>query len=402
VLGSGASLYLGDQRTQIWSDLGTLVGAPPVAVADVTGTPGQYQRGDSLKLAVASQIAGTSWIILLEFAQAAVLGPVRSFMLRLGVIAVGLLALGLAAGSIASRRLTGPLHDLTVAGEALTGGRYSARVISNREDELGQLAGVFNRAAERIQESQTLLEQKVADRTRALERAQDELVRREKLAMLGLLASGLSHELRNPLGVMTNAVYYLDLVLTDPPAQVKRYLRILQEQIGRAERIVGDLIDFVRVEPPQREAVTLEGLVEGQLAGLAVPVQVQVQRDFPPNLPAAFVDASQVGQVVLNLLINAVQAMGDDSGVLTIRAARHDREHVRLEVTDTGPGIPADQLERIFEPLFTTKAQGIGLGLAVCRTLAAANGATLTAASQEGRGATFTLILPSHQEAVAA
>jgi signal transduction histidine kinase len=127
-----------------------------------------------------------------------------------------------------------------------------------------------------------------------------------------------------------------------------------------------------------------------------------VERDFAPYLPRAYVDPAQVSQVIENLLTNAVQAMGAERGVLTVRAAPHDHTYVRIEIADTGPGIPADRLERIFEPLYTTKTQGIGLGLAVSRTLAAANDARITVTSQEGNGATFTLILPAHQEAVAA
>jgi signal transduction histidine kinase len=275
-------------------------------------------------------------------------------------------------------------------------------VHADRDDEFGRLADVFNRAAERVRESQLLLEEKVAARTRALERAQDELVRREKLAILGLLASGLSHELRNPLGVMTNAVYYLDGVLVDPPGQVKRYLRILREQIARAEKIVGDLVDFVGVEPPQRQPVAIHALVEGPLARVTVPAHVRVERDIPAQVPPAYVDPSQMGQVMENLLINAVQAIGDEPGVVSVRVAVHDRSHLRVEIGDTGPGIPPDRLDRIFDPLFTTKATGIGLGLPISRTLAAANHATISVTSEEGRGSTFTVVVPTHQEAVAA
>jgi signal transduction histidine kinase len=401
LLGSQATLYFGNAQGGVWSDLARLVPPPPVDPA-AAATPVQYHRGKDLKLALATPVPGTPWLMLLEFSHGAVVGPIRSFMLRLGGIAILLLAVGLFGGWVASRRITGPLRELTLASEALSAADYSARVSAEREDELGRLARVFNRAAERVRDSQAVLEHKVAERTRALERAQDELVRREKLAILGLLASGLSHELRNPLGVMTNAVYYLDGVLIDPPGQVKRYLRILQEQIARSERIVGDLIDFVGVEPPQKEPVSLAALVERQFGGLAVPDRIEVERCFPPQLPTAFVDPAQLGQVVFNLMINALQAMGGGPGVLTLRGVVHDRDHVRLEIQDTGPGIPADQLERIFEPLFSTKAQGIGLGLAVCRTLAAANGASITVSSEEGRGAIFMVVLPGDKEAVAA
>lgn len=401
LIGSQATLYLGNASGDVWTDLAQLVPAPPLDLARAS-TPVEYRRGDSTQVALALPIGGTPWVALLEFSRGAVLGPLRAFMARLALIAVLLLGAGLGAGWLASLRITRPLRELTEAAEAMHREDYSRRVRADRHDELGSLAHSFNRAAERVQESQARLEEKVAERTRALREAQDELVRRERLAMLGLLASGLSHELRNPLGVMTNAVYYLDGVLVQPPAHVKRYLRILQEQIARAEKIVGDLIDFALVEPPDRQPVTAESLVERALERLAVPSTVRVERDFAPYLPRAYVDPAQVSQVIENLLTNAVQAMGAERGVLTVRAAPHDHTYVRIEIADTGPGIPADRLERIFEPLYTTKTQGIGLGLAVSRTLAAANDARITVTSQEGNGATFTLILPAHQEAVAA
>jgi signal transduction histidine kinase len=123
-----------------------------------------------------------------------------------------------------------------------------------------------------------------------------------------------------------------------------------------------------------------------------------VDVNIPADLPPAHVDAVQIGQVVLNLVTNAAQAMEEAGGVLTVRASARDGV-VRLDVTDTGPGIAPEHLAHVFEPLFTTKARGIGLGLSVSRSLAAANGGTITVASEPGRGATFTLELPTRGNA---
>jgi signal transduction histidine kinase len=401
LIGSQATLYLGSDETETWTDFARLTAPPPVSLRELA-TPLYYLRGDSVRVGLGTPVGGAPWTALLEFSQTAVLGPLRSFVARLSVIAALVLAVGLWAAWVASRGITRPIRELTYAADAMRADDYSRRVRADRSDELGRLATAFNQAAQRVQEAQSQLEEKVADRTRALEHAQEALVRREKLAVLGLLAGGLSHELRNPLGVMTNAVYYLDGVLANPPAHVKRYLKILREQIERSEKILGDLIDFVGVEPPQREPVSPATLVDRQLERLAVPAHIRVHREFPATAPLAYVDPEQVGQVILNLLTNAVQAMGEQPGDLRIRAATDDGNHVCVEINDTGPGIPAERLAHIFEPLFTTKAQGFGLGLAVCRTLAAANGAEISVTSQEGRGATFTLVLPAYQEAVAA
>ena len=227
-----------------------------------------------------------------------------------------------------------------------------------------------------------------------LEETQDELIRKERLATLGQLSSSVGHELRNPLGVMTNAVYYLQALLAGAPQEVSEYLGILKNQIHIAERIVSDLLDFARVKPPQRSVQDLPRLVEEQLARVAVPGSVQVERQFSDALPAAYVDPVQIGQVLLNLITNGLQAMEERGGMLTIRGEEVRDGCPRLSVEDTGPGVPADLRDKIFEPLFTTKARGIGLGLPVSRSLARAAGGALTLDDDWQGGARFVLELP--------
>ena len=258
--------------------------------------------------------------------------------------------------------------------------------------------------ADRVANAQHQLEARVEERTRELtdalkhlRDAQDQLVRQERLAILGQLAGGVGHELRNPLGVMTNAIYYLEAVLTDQRPEVKEYLGILQQQVGLSEKIVSDLLDFARIKPPSREVVALDTLLDHQINRLAMANGVRVERDLPADLPPAFVDPVQVGQVVLNLLTNAVEAVGEHGGRLVLRA-RHEPPNLRLEVADSGPGIAPSDLDKIFEPLFTTKPRGIGLGLAVSRGLARSNGGEITVASPPGEGARFTLTLPTTVE----
>jgi signal transduction histidine kinase len=210
--------------------------------------------------------------------------------------------------------------------------------------------------------------------------------------MLGQLASGVGHELRNPLGVMANAVYYLEMVQENPPADVQEYHGILRSQIGLAEKIVGDLLDFSRVRPPRRDVVAAADLVEAQRARLAVPPGVTVRADVPGDLPVVSVDAVQIGQILFNLLVNAVQVLEGRGGTVTIGVTAGE-SHLALHVADDGPGVPPELRAKIFEPLFTTKARGIGLGLAVSRSLAEANGGALTL-DDRGDGARFTLTLP--------
>ena len=290
---------------------------------------------------------------------------------------------------------------MALAAKDISTGDYSRRVTVSRDDELGVLAESFNSMAHEIEDSQREMEGRVVARTSELQTAlgelretQETLVRKEKLAMLGLLAGGVGHELRNPLGVMTNAVYYLGAVLKQAPAEVAEYLGILRTQISLAEKIVGDLLDFARIKPPQFEVVSVKQVVDEQLARAGALEGVTVKHDFPSDLPRIRVDRVQIGQVVLNLITNALQAMNGNAA-LTFRGRRAADGFVRLDVIDTGSGITPDQMGKLFEPLFTTKARGIGLGLAVSRSLLQANGGAISAESTPGAGTTMSVSLPT-------
>ncbi len=342
---------------------------------------------------------GTPLVIWAETPESVALGPAHTFwnaMLPIGALFV---VLGALLAWVISRRITAPLSDLTAAAEAVAGGDLSRRVRSARSDEVGRLADAFNTMADQVQAGYSRLDTGIKARTAELEQAmtqlhetQEQLVRREKLAMLGQLASGVGHELRNPLGVMTNAVYYLEMIQADAPTDVQEYLGILRAQIGLAEKIVGDLLDFSRIRPPRRDIVAAADVVAAQQARLTVPPGVTVAVDVPAGLPRVSIDSVQIGQILFNLLVNALQALEGRGGTIRVGSSVTDT-HVLLHVEDDGPGVPANLRAKIFEPLFTTKARGIGLGLAVSRSLAEANEGTLIL-EESGPGARFTLSMP--------
>jgi signal transduction histidine kinase len=219
-------------------------------------------------------------------------------------------------------------------------------------------------------------------------------VRSEKLAVLGQVAGGVGHELRNPLGVISNAVYFLQMVLSDADETTQEYLGIISSEIRNAGKIVSDLLDFSRTRPAEREGVGVSRLVAKVLEKQPPSENMEVTIEITPDLPAVFVDPQQIGQVLANLVTNAFQAM-PDGGELTI-SARADEDEVQLSVTDTGCGISQENRKLIFEPLFTTRARGIGLGLAISKNLVEANGGTIKVQSEEGRGSTFTVALAMH------
>ena len=257
-------------------------------------------------------------------------------------------------------------------------------------------------ALEKLKEYSERLEEMVEERTQDLRDAQEELVRREKLAVLGQLAGAVGHELRNPLGVISNAVYYLEMIHLDADDITKEYLHMISSEVHNADRIISDLLDYARIRPSEREEIAVSALVDRALEKQPAPAGVEVTTSIAADLPHAYVDPGQIGQVLVNLVTNAYHAM-PDGGNLTINARRGDprgrpargRPEVSISITDTGCGISAENMEKVFEPLFTTKARGIGLGLAVSRNLAQANGGTIEVESTEGEGSTFTVILPT-------
>jgi signal transduction histidine kinase len=238
------------------------------------------------------------------------------------------------------------------------------------------------------------LEAKVQERTKQLLAAQEELVRQEKLVLLGQVVGSVGHELRNPLGVMNNAVYYLKAILADADPTTKEYLDIISAEITGTERIVSELLDSVRTRPPRIEMADVAYLIRQALKRCTIPEQVHVKIDTPTGLPPIQVDPQQIQQVFRNLFTNGIDAM-PDGGHLTVGATVDNPSGmVRVTVRDTGSGIKPEQMEKLFQPLFTTKARGTGLGLVVVKNLIKANGGEVEVQSQPGMGTTFTVTLP--------
>lgn len=241
------------------------------------------------------------------------------------------------------------------------------------------------------------LEDEVESRTRDLEQVQERLIRSERLAAVGELASGVGHELRNPLNVMKNCVYLLKITLADNNnEETLNTLGMLDKQIDVSNRIVTDLLDFTRIKKPAKTVVEIDNLVRESLAGVAVPDGVTVTADLNGNSPRISTDVEQVGRAFTNIISNAFQAMNGSGGKLKVGTGTADG-YAWARFEDNGCGIPEENLEKIFEPLFTTKPKGIGLGLAISRRLVEQNGGRMEVSSRVKQGTVFTVKLPVHK-----
>ena len=261
-------------------------------------------------------------------------------------------------------------------------------------------------AEETLQTYSSRLAADVIERTRELQEAQEQLVRHEKMAVLGALAGGVGHELRNPLGVISNSVYYLKMVQPEANEKIKKHHALIEQEVNNAGRIVGDLLDYARNISTEPKPGSLREMVEHTLSRFPVPASIQVSLKIPADRPQVYADPLHVEQILGNLITNAWQAMAtpsshtkagsgtlDGGGKLTIRA-HQKKQLVAIAVKDTGTGITPENMQKLFEPLFSTKINGIGLGLAVSKKLAEANGGRIEVESEVGKGSTFTLYLP--------
>ncbi len=229
---------------------------------------------------------------------------------------------------------------------------------------------------------------------RELEATVENLRRADRLSTLGTLAAGMAHEIRNPLGAIGGAVEILEKDY-GPDHPKREFVEILRNEIQRLNRVASKYLDFARPQPPDLRPLDVNGAVRGAIELLeksAGRASVRVECRLDARLPAALADPSLVKQALVNLVLNGIQAM-PGGGVLEVGTARV-RAGVEIAVRDHGAGLPPGDVERIFEPFFSSRPGGIGLGLAISRRIAEAHGGRLTAELPEGGGAMFRLVLP--------
>jgi signal transduction histidine kinase len=370
-------LYFGDVRADHKLIVDALIAGKP------TGAAGAVWIGiPNRSLEPLINIANTAFDLTAAHAKAEVEAAQRHFLLSIALM-LFFIGFGLFATGLVNRRIVRPMAMITAAVRSVAAGDLTTGIpFKLRRDELGDLAralAVFR------------------DNAFAKQRIEGELVRKERLSALGHLTATVAHELRNPLSAIRNAAYVLrDLiggsgVLERPVARIER-------NVARCERIIADLLDFTRIRDLQRASIVADEWLGGVLDEQKIPDGITLVRQLAaPGRQIAF-DGERMRQVVINLVENAAQALtgqeseaGDRRIIVATLAADAFFE---IAIRDTGPGIPAEILVKAFEPLFTTKATGTGLGLPTVKQIVEQHGGGVTITSELGAGTLVTVRLP--------
>jgi two-component system NtrC family sensor kinase len=298
-----------------------------------------------------------------------------------------LLVVGTAATLLvfrASSLFTRPITHMIEVIRRVKHGNLEEKMAVDGEDELAEMAGAFNRMTDIIRHNKEM---------------EASLAQQGKMASLGVLSSGVAHEINNPLGVILGYAGYIEGKMKEDDPNY-RYIHEIKRESKRCKKIVQDLLSYARTPRPSLERVDLNQLLN-QIVDFAANHtdmrSVTIQTEFAPVLPHVMLDGDQMRQVAINLILNAGGAM-PEGGQLVVTTEQPDAEHVQIAFTDSGCGIPPESIEKIFEPFYTTKERGTGLGLAITRQIIEQHHGEISIESTPGAGTTVRVFLPIEHE----
>ncbi|MBF0550080.1 MAG: HAMP domain-containing histidine kinase [Deltaproteobacteria bacterium] len=296
--------------------------------------------------------------------------------------------------ALLARSIVSPIHRLGWQTYIISEGVLDQEIPVTRDDEIGALTRDFN----------TMI-RKLSRRTQDLQAAQEKLIKSERLAALGQLTATVSHEIRNPLGTVRNSLFTIDEVIRGQGLlRAERALDRAERSIVRCDRIIEELLDYTRIKSLELKLTSLEDWLGHFLDEYQIPKEIELVRILLPRLQVS-IDRERFRRCLINVIDNALQAMtamqtpaemagqGEKAAKLTIET-RQISDQIEILVTDTGPGITADQLEKIFEPLYSTKSFGVGLGLPIVRQIMDQHGGGVDIETEPGQGTVFILWLP--------
>jgi len=302
------------------------------------------------------------------------------------------------------KNITRPIGEMVRATRDIAAGHFDRQIHPTSQGEIAQLADSFNtmlkslrRMKADLEEWGRTLEEKVRERTEELVAMQTRVAQSERLASLGMLAAGVAHEINNPLGgiLSLTALALEDISAEDPN---RKNLEEVVRQSERCREIVRGLLEFSRQSETGTERVDINETIEntlGLVGKQSAFFNVRLVKNLAPSLPPVTAERSQLQQVLMNIIINAVQAMGE-RGTLTVRTSEREDGYVEIRISDTGRGIPAAEIDRLFDPFYTTKesGEGTGLGLSIAYGIITKHGGTISVDSVVGEGSSFTISLP--------
>ncbi|MEW6688935.1 MAG: ATP-binding protein [Pseudomonadota bacterium] len=326
-----------------------------------------------------------------------------------------LLIAAFAVAFLVHRLVYRPLRDLEAGARRLAAGDLENSIPVRSADEFGRVAAAFNGMTVALRESQRqcnqwahTLEEQVAERTKKLRVAEAGAAEREKLASVGLLAAGIAHELNNPLTGILTFSHMIRKKIPDGSPDAEDLDLVIRET-KRCSAIIRRLLDFARQRPPEKKYADLNRIIGDTVQLIERPANlrdVRIALELDPRLPQVWLDEDQVKQVVMNIVVNAQHAIAGKGGI-TVRSRRLPEPKapepgapavpmVEVSIADTGCGIPAENLKRIFDPFFTSKGvgKGTGLGLSVSHGIVKAHGGTIEVESKVGEGSIFRICLP--------
>jgi len=347
---------------------------------------------------------GKTWLIVAGVPKSNTMEPVNVlFSQAIGFGGIVLIIVSL-VGLAFSHRILRPIHVLQEGVQEIGQGNLEHRIDIRSGDEIEMLASEFNRMAERMQRAQEQLQRRgkeLGERVNQLRRLQAQLMQSERMAATGELAAQIAHEINNPLGIMKNYVGIAKMLMTEEDPN-RENLKIVDQEIGRIAGIVRRLLRFAKPGMEDIQSAQINQVIEELLAllrGQLFRRKIDVSLDLSETLPEVNVSTDQMRQVFLNLVKNAEDAM-PDGGNLVVRT-RFKKGNVEVEISDSGCGIPAEDVKNIFEPFFTTKGvKGTGLGLSVSYGIVKNYNGEIKVESEPGVGTTFTIQLPVISDSV--
>jgi len=354
--------------------------------------PGRYLRVMEIEVPIYVEGSSTKWgSIKIGLSLEEMRAEERKTRLILILIGCSGLLIGAGGAALMARGITKPLDKPVDGTVKISKGDFSQAIDIDTQDEIGELAQSFNEMSEQLQLTR-----------KRMEAANRRLIQAEKLASIGRISASIAHEIRNPL---TSVKLNIQKVMeSDGLDDIEReHLEISQEGIGHIENFIKELLNFTRVSELQLDYFSVEQIVNESIKMIRNTLKlkdVELTKEFQERLPQVLVDGDKILQVLLNILHNACEAV-DKGGKITIALSLlkgRRGQKVRIRISDNGPGIPKKERENIFEPFYTTKSTGIGLGLGNARKIIEQHKGSIHAVENEGSGACFDIIIPCEEE----